>query len=520
MTSADPQKDDGAAKGTVQTPHAQRTQAQRVGGGAVWGQAGRLFENGLSLLFSVLVVRVLGPERYGIYAVGLSVVGVALLMVSLGYNETLSRYLPTYRARFAEQAPTFVRKLLRNRLLAGGAVAVLIWVLRDPIAAWTSTAQLAPLLWLLAILLLGQNFWDFFSAYFAADLHIRNFALVRMLGQITSLSLAAILFLLYGPHIWIPIVAMLGNYAVGTGAFVWQARQDLRTAGTDVDLSAPYSFSRYVWLTNLATFGLANQVDILLIASLMTDAAQAGFYSVAATLMGRLYSLLSGWTVVVMPAATERKEAEGIAGLARSFNIYMKINLLLMVAPFVLTAALAQPIVTTLFDLSYLPAAPLLATYALLSTVSVMLGTNICYPILYVADRQRLLLGLRIGAGLLNILLNLLLIPRFGAAGAIWATGLSNLTAHTLEFVFLRRLIGGGYPFWVALKIVGAALVAALPIVLLPEMGWVTLFAGSALFALIFWILARWWRPFSVEEIEMIINLTPRLRPVLRRLLA
>ncbi|MBI1299374.1 oligosaccharide flippase family protein [bacterium] len=519
MTRADPPKDDGAAKGAVETPHEQRTQAQRVGGGAVWGQAGRVFENGLSLLFSVLVVRVLGPERYGIYAVGLSVVGVALLMVSLGYNETLARYLPTYRARFPGQAPTFVKRLLRNRLLVGLVVAFTIWLLRDQIAVWTATDALVPLVWLLAILLLGQNLWDFFSAYFAADLRIRNFALVRALGQISGVSLAAGLFVGFGPQIWVPVAGLIANYTVGIAAFVWSVRTDLLARDVPVDLATVYSFSRYVWVTNLATFGLANQVDILLIASLMTNATQVAFYGVAATLLGRLYTLLSGWTVVVMPAATERLENEGFAGLARSFAVYMKVNLLLMVAPFVLTAALAQPIVVALFNPSYLPAASLLATYALLSTVSVLVGANICYPFLYVTNRQKLLLGLRIGAGVLNVILNLALIPRYGAVGAIWATGLSNLTAHIVEFVILVRLIGGTYPTRVAVKIMGAACLAAFPVAFLPGTNWLALLAGCALFLILFLGLLRWWRPLSLAEIDLIVNLVPRLRPVLRRLL-
>src|SRR5512142_98552 len=101
--------------------------ARRIGGGLLWSQVGRVFDIGLGLLFSVLVIRLLGPEDYAVYAVAWSIVNVAALLASFGYGEVLTRFLPEFQLRDQGQGVALVRRLMVERLLVSLVVGAGIW---------------------------------------------------------------------------------------------------------------------------------------------------------------------------------------------------------------------------------------------------------------------------------------------------------------------------------------------------------------------------------------------------------
>lgn len=490
--------------------------ARRIGGSLVWGQIGRVLEIGLGLLFSVLVVRFLGPQDYAVYAVVWSIVNVAALSVSLGYSEILTRYLPAPNLSDGGAAAALVRRLLQERVLVSLVIALGIWAGAQPLADWTHTPALQQLIGLTLALVVAQGLWELLIAYYTALLRMRDHAVVRMIGQIIGLGLALGLFVRVGAKVWVPLVAQLVSYLVSSALYVLGARHALALSGRASVPSAARRFGGYVWLTNLATFGLANQIDVLLIAALISDSTQISFYNVAALVLSRLYALLMGWSAIVMPAAAEAHSRDGARGMAQSFSLYMKVNLAVILPPLSFVIAWGEPLITAFFGEAFAPSSIFLRIFAAFGLVSALLGANICHPLLYVADRQRALLWLRLTAGALNIVLDVLLIPALGAAGAVIGTSVSNLVTHLIEFVIARRVIGGAYPAVVAIKVLSASLLAILPALFLPGTGWISLIIGGFLFGMIFFVIIRRMRLISPGDYATLENAVPRLRPVLR----
>jgi O-antigen/teichoic acid export membrane protein len=491
-------------------------QARRIGGSLVWSQIGRALDNGIGFVFAVVVVRLLGPQDYAVYAVAWGIIGVATLVASLGYSETLTRYLPTFAFSGAKTAATFVRRLIAERTLIGLLIALVVWVGVEPIAAWTHTPALRPVIGLVALLIVTQSVWDLLVAYYNATLRMRDHTAVRTVGQAASLIIALGLFGIWGVQIWVPFCAVLTSYLISIVLYLLGARSQLTVPSEPIALDTARRFGGYVWLTNLATFGLANQVDVLLIAALLQDSSQVSFYNVAILLLSRLYSVLTGWTATLMPAAAEAHTLRGDNGLVRSFDLYMKVNLAVLVPPFIFVAAFAHPVIVTLFGDAFAPAGSLLWIYALFSLASTFAGANVCHPILYVANRQRTLLGLRIIAGALNIALDVLLIPLLGAAGAVIATSVSNLTTHAVELALLRRATHATYPLAVAAKFLAASLLAVIPAVFIPNAGWVPLISSAILFGAIFAVAIWRMHPLATNDYAALTTALPGLRPVLR----
>lgn len=470
----------------------------------------------LGLLFAILVVRVLGPQDYAIYAVAWSIIGVAALVASLGYSETLTRYLPTFALQSTASAATLIRRLLAERTLVGLLIALAVWIGIDQIAAWTHTPALKQIIDLIGLLIVTQGIWDLLVSYYMATLRMRNHAAVRTVGQVVSLLFALTLFAFWGVQIWVPFIAVLASYLISIVLYLLGARNQLTVPGEPVALNMARRFGGYVWLTNLATFGLASQIDVLLIAVLLQDSSQVSFYNVAVLLLARLYSVLTGWTATLMPAAAEAHTLRGDNGLVRSFDLYMKVNLTILVPSFIFVAAFAHPIIVMFFGNAFAPAGFLLWVYALFSLGSTFAGANVCHPILYVANRQRTLLGLRLAAGALNIALDVLLIPPLGAVGAVIATSVSNLTTHSIELTLLHQATQAPYPVAVAAKLLGASLLAAIPAFFLPNTGLVALAGGAVLFGVIFAIAIWRMHPLAANDYAALTTALPSLRPLLR----
>ncbi len=490
-------------------------QKRRIGSGLLWGQIGRVLEIASSLAFSILVVRVLGPQDYGAYSVLWSIIGVGALIASAGYSESLTRYLPALRHEGQEAADALTRHLLQERVLISLVVGLGVWLLAAPLAEWTRTPVVQTFILSIIALLVVQGVWDLLVAYYTANLRLRDHAIIRLVSQMASVGLAAGLFFIFGVGIGVPLVAMLIGYLVSIALYLAGASQTLRAPRLQTGIGKVRRFGAYVWLTNLATFGLANQIDVLLIAALLSDATEVSHYNVAAVLIGRLYSILTGWTAIMIPAAAEAQAAIGERSLARSFDLYMKINLTIIVPALLFALAWSNAIIESLFGEVFLPSAFLLKIFAGFGLVSALAGANISHPLLYVAERQRTLLGFRIAAGTLNVVLDVILIPIWGAAGAVIGTSISNLTTHVAEFWLLRRLAGTGYPVALAGKVLVSCLLAAAPALLIPQVGWPSLAVGASSFGLLFVLVIWRLRPFSPSDYAALQVTMPRLAPYL-----
>lgn len=145
------------------------------------------------------------------------------------------------------------------------------------------------------------------------------------------------------------------------------------------------------------------------------------------------------------------------------FDHYLRLSFRSMMAVAFGACALVSPLATSIIHLLYGPklaaAAPLLAVL-IWSEVPVFFGVVISNAL--VAKNLQNYLGLSTGVGaVVNVLLNLFLIPRWGALGAAWATNISYSLAGTFVFLIFRPTRSMA---WTGLRISIPPLLLALPI--------------------------------------------------------
>lgn len=490
--------------------------ARRLGNGLLWGQAGRVLDIGLATVFSLLVIRALGPEQYAVWAVAWSIIGTVTLLTSLGYSEMLQRFVPAMASIDRDRATGFARRLLIERAIISLLAACAVTLARAPIIAWMSVPGLTGVIGITAGLIVLQGICDLLSGYYSASLRMREHTLVRVSGQVFAIITTIGLFAASGLHTWAPMVAMAASFVLSLFLYLRGAKAVLRAPSRQWRSCEQRKYGAIVWLSSVATYGLSNHLGVLMIASLLADAAQTSYYNVVAVFLGRLQSILTGWGVVIVPHAAEARARGGLDALAPSYGAFIRLNVMTLTPAFVFAAVWAAPVIGSVLGAEYLPAADLLALSASFGIVSSLLGANVRLPLLYVADRQRALLGLRIGAGLLNIAANALLIPRFGAMGAVVSSGMSNVATHIAEFGLFHRTVKARYPLAYVIRVAASCALAAGISRLVTWPGLAGLLSGLALYLAVLALCLVVLRPLTRAEYSAFVEIVPRSRRILR----
>jgi peptidoglycan biosynthesis protein MviN/MurJ (putative lipid II flippase) len=113
----------------------------------------------------------------------------------------------------------------------------------------------------------------------------------------------------------------------------------------------------------------------------------------------------------------------------------------------------------------------------------------------------------------LNILLDVLLIPPLGALGAIIGTSVSSFVSYLLEFIGAQRLSGAVWPLAVATRLLLVGAAASLPGLLWPPPDWPGLIAQAGLFGLIYLGGLRLTGLLAPDDFDLLTSIAPRLAP-------
>ncbi len=171
----------------------------------------------------------------------------------------------------------------------------------------------------------------------------------------------------------------------------------------------------------------------------------------------------------------------------------------------------SKQIITLLYANQYAPSVGLLQLYVVFNVLMFAMGHGLGTALLQTVGRESLALRIRLLAGGLNVLLNILLIPRWGAAGALVGTCLSGSLMWLVETIIIVRQYDLKYPVVFLAKLLTAALVAGGSARLLPSGGWVELAAGGTVYGLIFLGLFYLLKPLDKQDKAALSSIDSRI---------
>lgn len=390
-----------------------REGARKILGNIGWQLADSLVRMGLGLLLGIWLARYLGPEQFGLLSYALAFVALFAPLAMPGLDDIVVRNLVREpEARGGLLGTTFLLKL------GGGIVSVLA---SAAVIAWLRPED-AQSFWLVGIVAAGTLFQAFnaIELWFNARVQAKYPVLARNAAFLIC-ALGKIALILGGA----PLIAFawiaLAESVVGAITLVavyrsrgWRLGEWTGRRAVAADLlrdSWPLFFSCIVIAAYL-------RIDQVMLGE-MAGSEAVGVYSVAVRL-AEMWLILSSavyWSFLPgLVKARAENEALFYERLQKYYNL-MAFSAYAIAIPVML---LANWLVGVLFGAAYVGAGPMLAVL-IWANLFIYLE-NARSALFNVMNWYRLhLVTVALGA-VLNVLLNLYLIPRYGGLGAAVAS--------------------------------------------------------------------------------------------------
>ena len=413
----------------------------------------------LHFLAFVYLARVLGVERFGVIEFAGSLLVYFLLLGDGGLE-----IWGTREAAKSSDLPALVAHILPLRLLlaAAGFAALLVllpflppypelrWVLG--LYGLSLFAQAASLKWVF----MGQE-------------KMTRVAVGLVLSKLVFLLL--VLGLVHGTTalLLVPIISLASDTCLTlyfAGVYLrrhrWRVPLTVRGAKTILRPALTIGTAQAMGLLNY------NFDSVLL--GFLTDPRTVGLYNAAYKPVTIALALPLTYFVGLFPALS-RTHADGEAVFRPLVERSLRLSAL-MVAPLAVGGTLlAKPAIHMLFGAAYAESA-LVLPILIWSAVLVILRGSYRHS-LTAAGHQALDLRCAIASTVVNVGLNILLIPRFGMFGAAAATVIGDAVWFLLAFLAFERLVMrlNPLPYLARPLIAGAAMAACL--LLLPSIFWI-----------------------------------------------
>jgi len=484
----------------------------------------------LKFFESLLLVRLIGSEQYGLYGSLINIQSIIALVISVGLESALSRFLPQLAS---EQDYSKLHSLLRRVIRVRAYFLIPAGILFLLAADFLSTALFhgtlsAFYLRLVVVLIAIVSFHTIFRAFLDLFFHVRFIALLDIGMQATYLSIAYIL-VQNGYGLTGVFCTLIGVNSIGLVLLFLKYRREKSllpqaTGTSKIARKEIFRYSGTLYVLSLLTYILGKGMDVLLIGVLLNDLRQVAYYLIAFNIATYALSIIdmavSGNFVVSLIV-----EARTQGNIEMQRKIYGGMFELIYV--FIVPIAAGGIILhSDIVELLYTPQNIAAASMLVVFLVSMSVGklSSIASTFLVLLDKERTIAISRSIFGIINLILDLLLIPRYGAFGAVIATGSIMILVAAYESFLLYRLITPAYSKSFLVRVASATFVMAVVVTLLSNF-WkasntvtlpgIVVLGGGIYLACLFWL-----KPFSEANIELIRKSNLPFRGLLLRMIA
>jgi O-antigen/teichoic acid export membrane protein len=383
----------------------------------------------LGLVASVMVTRALGPEGRGEFAVATTLAALAVQLSNLG--------LPSSNTVVVARQPERLGAVTANALLSsaalGGLTAAVLWAIAAafPRLAPANGGLLALcLLWVplgLAYLLV-QNL-------LIAIQQVRISNRAEVVQRLIGIALIALVVVAGWATATTAFLASLVALGVSLAFLFAQLAKRLggATLRPDRALFAEHlGYGLRSYFTSLCAYAML-RIDLLMV-QYLRGAEQVGYYSVAVGMADLLYMIPSTVGTLLFPRLSAMTTREEKWRATNRTTLLMAAAL----APLALVASLLAPWITRLlFGARFLPAVP---AFVWLMPGIVAYGSTFASLFLLSVGLPAMVLVMWAGFVILNVALNLVLIPRYGFVGASISSSITYTACFVVLTLYARRL--------------------------------------------------------------------------------
>lgn len=487
--------------------------SQRFFQGFLWNQGIKILELGLSFASSVILARGLGVNDYGLLVSVVTVISLISFFTSFGFEEILNYYIPKLSVSEGEKNANFLlRILVILRALIYGVTIGLIFIFNKNIADILGFPAISVYLKIASLYFFFGGVASLFLANFFGRLLVKEVAVVRVLSSVIGLILTIVVLFVLRLGLSGQLWAMTLSSFFTLTLYLWSSLKYLKNATLSIALRPLLGFGLTIWLTNLVNYILGKQFDILVLGHFLKDAKTLGFYSLAFSIIAILGTLMTmgaaGVSSATFSEIAQKKEWDK---LRLALRVHIKLDSFLLIPPVIFALFFGRQIISIIYGSSYSSAFQFLVIFGFFNILSRPLGGGTTTSVLYALNLERLVMFLRGGAGILNIILALffLITLNLGATGVALATGFVGLFLGILEFLALFYKFKPSVPVFYHLKLI-IAITSGLAVVFwINPTNLLVLVLTALVFALFTFLVLLFLKPIEREELPLLEKVLP-----------
>ena len=381
-------------------------------------------------LMTLVLVRLLGPHSYGVYALALSVGGIVLLPVDAGVTMATARLLSGAPRR--REAAEIVRAGLAVKLAIGVAASIALAAVAPVIADAYGDSGLVWPIRLVAGVVLAQSVFGFVVGCFTAVRMTMNGLLIVTVESIGEAAIV-IAITVAGAGAAGAIGGRLVAYGLAAllGVLLLDRRFGLvrRVAGVRRELVRAILGYGFALALVDAAWALFVQMDVILIAAIL-DSTAAGEFQAPARLLG----LVAYPGLALATALGPRVHVDDPKALLQRFRSSLRLLLAFQTLAGIATLTVAPQLIHDFLGPKYGEAVSVtraLAPWVMFAGLAPIASSTLDY-----LGKARQRLPFAVGAVATNALIDVVLLPRIGVVAAAIGTDV-GIAVFTLGALWL-----------------------------------------------------------------------------------
>jgi len=393
-----------------------------------WMFAEKFIRLGIAFVVGIYVVRHLGPENFGVLSYATSFVGLFATIATLGLDSIVVREL----VKAPERRDELLGSVFYLRII-GAVIAFALTI----ITAFILQESYFNIL-LITIIVTSTVFQSFnvIEYYFQARVESKFNVYVQSASLIIASIIKVVLVLLSAPLVYFAIVYVLEFVFLSAGFLIVYKINNLKISDWRFKTGTAISLIKDAWPLILSGVVIAvyMKIDQVMIKNMLSS-KEVGYYAAAVKLSEAWYFIQMAICTSLFPAIVKAKQVSEKLYLSRLQKLY-DILAWMAIGIAIPVTFLSDFIIKTIFGAQFLPAAPVLTIYIWAGVATFLGVASSQYLISENMTRLsffRTLLGM-----IINVILNLVLIPIYGIVGSALATLISYSFA-TIAIGFSKK---------------------------------------------------------------------------------
>ena len=403
------------------------------------------FVQGLRFISGVLIGRYYGAEASGRLTLVVTVMGILAIFINFGIKDALQKLIPEYREKYNLRAAYSLFLKSNVLILLFSAVGgILLYFGAPALAHYWEEPDMIPLFrWsalFLPFFVLGEL--NYFSLRAAMKVHTANVSLVLP----TVIRIVALLVVTYWfYHLDNPIYLHWTTLCVLPWLFsLWPVYRYFHQPSRQDEVLGQVHHQEilsvaFPMLMTYAAFIVINSADVFLLKSFGIDTADVGIYKTCTNISMLAATLLVALNTTVQPKITQLYTQNNLQEVQRIAQKSSKLIFWLSV-PVFLILIFGAKYVMWLYGKEFLGGALSLAIMTVGQVVNTLCGPTA--QLLNATGYHKSFRNISFFGAVLNILLNIFLIPAYGIEGAAMANALSVIAWNLVGTVYIKKKFG------------------------------------------------------------------------------